>query len=219
MTPIRLLLVDDQRLFREGLRTLLSTFPEVEVIAEASDGVEAVALAAEMRPQVVLMDLRMPNLGGVEATRRILTADPGLRILVLTTFDDDDDVFEGLRAGAAGYLLKDTSPEKLIEAITAVARGESYLQPSITSKVLAELSRLAPGTSPAQAATALPEPLSEREMQVLAELVAGRSNREIARRLHLAEGTVKNHMTQILAKLQVSDRTGAALRARELGLA
>lgn len=218
MTPIRLLLVDDQRLFREGLRTLLSTFPEVEVIAEASDGVEAVALAAEMRPQVVLMDLRMPNLGGVEATRRILTADPGLRILVLTTFDDDDDVFEGLRAGAAGYLLKDTSPEKLIEAITAVARGESYLQPSITSKVLAELSRLAPGASPAQAATALPEPLSERELQVLAELVAGRSNREIARRLHLAEGTVKNHMTQILAKLQVSDRTGAALRARELGL-
>jgi DNA-binding NarL/FixJ family response regulator len=213
--PVRVLLVDDQALFREGLRTLLSTDPGVEVVGEAGDGFEAVRLGMALRPAVTLMDLRMPVLGGVEATRRLQRADPGLRVVVLTTFDDDDEVFEALRAGASGYLLKDAPLERILEAIHGVARGGSFLQPSIAAKVVAEFTRL---SRPTGGQAGLLEPLSDREREVLRHLAHGRSNKEIAVALDLAEGTVKNHMSNILGKLGVLDRTQAALRARDLGM-
>ena len=216
MAPIRILLVDDQSLFREGLLTLLSLQPGFEVVGQASNGEEALRLAAELRPQVVLMDVRMPVLDGVAATRRLRSSQPDCRVIVLTTFDDDDYVFEGLRAGAAGYLLKDAPSEKLFEAIRAAARGESFLQPSVTAKVIAEFSRLA-NQSPARPQP-LPEPLSERELEILGWIASGSSNREISVQLVIAEGTVKNHVTNILSKLGVSDRTQAALKAKEIGL-
>lgn len=218
MSRVTVLLVDDQSLFREGLRTLLSVETGVEVVGEAGNGEAAVQLAARLRPQVVLMDLRMPVLGGVEATRRLRAGVPASRVLVLTTFDDDEDVFDAIRAGAAGYLLKDAPREKLVEAIRAAARGESFLQPSIAAKVVAEFNRMTPPTRLA-GRPPLVEPLSERELEVLRHLSQGKSNKEIAAALGIAEGTAKNHMTNILGKLGVSDRTQAALRARELGLA
>ncbi len=213
---IRVLLVDDQALFREGLHTLLSLHADIDVVGEAGNGQEALAAAAALRPDVVLMDLRMPVLDGVAATRRLRESGHPARVIVLTTFDDDDTVFDGLRAGAVGYLLKDVSSDKLVEAIRAAARGESFLQPSIAAKVLAEFNRLE--ARPAAAAAGLVEPLSEREMEILARVAAGDSNKEIAAALYITEGTVKNHVTNILGKLGVRDRTQAALRARELGL-
>lgn len=216
MSPIRILLVDDQALFREGLRTLLSLQPDLEVVGEAGNGEEALRLAARLRPDVILMDLQMPVLDGVESTRRLRAAHPECRVIVLTTFDDDEYVFEGLRAGAIGYLLKDTPSARLLEAIRAAARGESFLQPSIAAKVVAEFSRLADQAPPRP--QPLADPLSEREVEVLRLLASGASNREIAAALVITEGTVKNHVTNILSKLGVSDRTQAALKARELGL-
>lgn len=213
--PIRVLLVDDQVLFREGVATLLSVHDDLEVVGEAGDGAEGLELAGRLHPQVVLMDLRMPVLGGVEATRRILARHPEVRVLVLTTFDDDDDVFEALRVGAAGYLLKDSPSARLVEAIRAAARGESFLQPSIATKVLAEFSRLEPRS---RRTPELPEPLSDRELSILRLLARGATNKEIAGSLHLAEGTVKNYVTAILGKLGVTDRTQAALAATKLGL-
>ncbi len=213
---IRVLLVDDQALFREGLRILVSLHEDIEVVGEAGNGQEALVVAAALRPDVILMDLRMPLLDGVAATRRLRDALPASRVIVVTTFDDDELVFEGLRAGAVGYLLKDVSSEKLVEAIRAAARGESFLQPSIAAKVLAEFSRLGPGAPPEP--PVLAEPLSERETEILRRVAAGESNKEIAAGLYITEGTVKNHVTNILGKLGVRDRTQAALRARELGL-
>jgi DNA-binding NarL/FixJ family response regulator len=210
---IRVLVVDDQALFREGLRTLLSLQPDIEVVAEAGDGEQALRLAGTSRPDVVLMDMKMPTLDGVAATRRLRTQLPECRVVALTTFDDDEYVFEALRAGAVGYLLKDASAERLVEAIRAASRGESLLGPSVASKVVAEFARLAsrpPSTPPAG--------LSEREIDVLRLLARGASNKQIAASLFLAEGTVKNHVTNILSKLGVDDRTQAALRARELGV-
>lgn len=214
---IRVLLVDDQALFREGLRTLISLYDDIDVVGEAGNGEEALAAAGRLRPDVVLMDLRMPLLDGVAATRRLKETEPDRRVIILTTFDDDEYVFDGLRAGAVGYLLKDVSSEKLVEAIRAAARGESFLQPSIAAKVLAEFSRLEerPGARPP---AGLVEPLSERELEILRLVAAGDSNKEIAADLYITEGTVKNHVTNILGKLGVRDRTQAALRARELGL-
>ena len=212
---IRLLLVDDQALFREGLRTLLSLHEDLQVVGEAGNGLEALAAADELRPDVVLMDLRMPVLDGVAATRRLLAAHPASRVIVVTTFDDDELVFDGLRAGAVGYLLKDVSSDKLVEAIRAAARGESFLQPSIAAKVLAEFNRLERSAAPPPP---LAEPLSERELEILRLLAAGDSNKEIAAALFIAEGTVKNHVTNILGKLDARDRTQAALRGRALGL-
>lgn len=214
---IRVLLVDDQRLFREGLRTLLSVEDHVEVVAEAADGAEALDEVFEHDPDVVLMDLRMPVMDGVEAIRRLTETGARARVVALTTFDDDESVLDALRAGAVGYLLKDVPPAQLLEAIRAAAAGQSFLQPSVAARVVAELQRLPSRTS--RGNRALAEPLSERELEVLAELARGLTNREIAERLHLAEGTVKNHVTQILAKLEVADRTRAALKARQLGLA
>lgn len=216
MKPIRLLLVDDQAMFREGLRTLLSVHADVEVVGEAGDGDVAVRQVASLKPDVVLMDLRMPILNGVEATRRIRTQHAGCQIIVLTTFDDDEDVFDALRAGAVGYLLKDAPQEKLLEAIRLASRGESFLQPSIATKLVAEFSRLS-CTRPVD--RKLVHSLSDRELEVLQHLARGQSNKEIAMALYITEGTVKNHMTSILGKLGVPDRTQAALKARELGIA
>lgn len=216
--PIRLLIVDDQALFRESLALLLSVQRDLRVVGEAGDGASAVRQVAALRPDVVLMDLRMPVLGGIAATRQIRAAHPDTRVIVLTTFDDDEEVFEALRAGAVGYLLKDASGERLVEAIRATARGESFLQPSVAARVVAEFARLTEARPPRPPPQPLPEPLSDRELEVLRLLATGASNREIARDLFIAEGTVKNHLTSILAKLHARDRTQAALRARELGL-
>ena len=216
MNRIKILLVDDQPLFREGLRTLLSVHPDFEVVGEAGNGAEAIRLVRSLLPLVVLMDLQMPVLDGVAATRRLHEEQPDCRVIVLTTFDDDEMVFDGLRAGAVGYLLKDAPSEKLAEAIRVAARGETFLQPSVAAKVVAEFARLSRKT----VATANPiiEPLSEREIEILRLIAQGASNREIAGTLFLAEGTVKNHVTNILGKLDVRDRTQAALRAKESGL-
>jgi DNA-binding NarL/FixJ family response regulator len=218
MSRISVLIVDDQALFRQGLRKILSVEADIDVIGEAANGAAAVEQVQRFWPQVVLMDLRMPILDGVAATRQIRAAEPRSQVIVLTTFDDDEDVFDALRAGAVGYLLKDAPREKLIEAIRLAARGESFLQPSIAARVVAEFSRLPPAPRPA-GQSSLAEPLSERELDVLRHLAHGRSNKEIAAALSIAEGTAKNHMTSILNKLGVADRTQAALRARELGLA
>jgi DNA-binding NarL/FixJ family response regulator len=221
MAPIRLLLVDDQGLFREGLRTLLSVQPGLDVVGEAGNGEEALALAAALRPDVVLMDVRMPVLDGVAATRRLRGSQPECRVIMLTTFDDDEYVFEGLRAGAVGYLLKDAPSAKLVEAIRAAAHGESFLQPSVAAKVVAEFTRLA-GQGPTEPAPprapVLAEPLTDRELEILRLVAAGASNKEIAAHLFLAEGTVKNHLTNILGKLAAPGRMQAVNRARELGL-
>jgi DNA-binding NarL/FixJ family response regulator len=215
-SPISILIVDDQALFREGLRTLLSVQPEFEVVGEAGNGEEALRLAANLQPAVVLMDLRMPVLDGVSATRRMRSLLPNCRVIVLTTFDDDEFVFDGLRAGAVGYLLKDVSSDKLYEAIRAAARGEYFLLPSITTKVMEEFARLS---------ELVPEPvepvvdtLSAREMEILNLVATGASNKEIASNLVIAEGTVKNHLTNILSKLGVKDRVQAVLKAKELGI-
>ena len=214
---IRVLLVDDQALFREGLTTLLSLQRDIVIVGDAGNCQQALDAAADARPDVILMDLRMPILDGVAATRRLKELAHPARVIVLTTFDDDETIFDGLRAGAVGYLLKDVSSEKLIEAIRAAARGESFLQPSIAAKVLAELHRLE-DRAPVKPLADLVEPLSDRELEMLQQVAAGDSNKEIAARLFITEGTVKNHVTNILGKLGVRDRTQAALRAREMGL-
>jgi DNA-binding NarL/FixJ family response regulator len=212
---VRVLLVDDQALFREALGVLLGASDGLVVVGEAGDGEEALRRVAALRPDVVLMDLRMPVLDGVSATRRIRAEFPETRVIALTTFDDDEDVFAALRAGAVGYLLKDVSSERLVEAVRAAVRDESVLQPSVAAKVLARLVAAYPDSS---AREALVAPLSSRELEVLRLVADGRSNREIAGELFLAEGTVKNHVTNVLGKLGVRDRTQAALRARALGL-
>ena len=216
VAPVRVLLVDDQTLFREALSTLLEVRPEIEVVGEAGDGDAALRRTADLRPDVVLMDLHMPVLDGIAATRRLRVEHPDVRVLALTTFDDDEDVFAALRAGALGYLLKDVSGDRLVEALLAAARGESVLQPSVATRVLARFAQLSDDAPPR--AQPLVVPLSERELGVLRLLAEGGSNREIAVAFFLAEGTVKNHVTNVLAKLGARDRTQAALRARALDL-
>jgi DNA-binding NarL/FixJ family response regulator len=215
---IRILLADDQPLFREGLRVLLSVQADFEIVGEAGNGHEALALAGSLAPDVVLMDVQMPELDGVAATRRLAETRPACRVIMLTTFDDDEYVFEGLRAGAVGYLLKDTPSARLAEAIRAAARGESFLQPSIAAKVVAEFTRLSQRPAPSRPPDeANPDRLSEREVEVLRLVAQGASNKEIAAQLFLAEGTVKNHLTNILGKLGATGRLQAVNRARELG--
>jgi DNA-binding NarL/FixJ family response regulator len=223
---IRVVLADDQTLVRQGIQMLLELEDDLEVVGVAANGEEALAVAERTRPDVVLMDVRMPLMDGVAATGELLRRMPGLGVIILTTFDDDEYVFEGLKAGARGYMLKDTSSDEIVAAVRAVAGGAALIQPSIARKVVAEFSRLAAGghgQAPPAApqppkADGLAEPLTEREREVLRGLAAGLSNREIAERLVITEGTVKNHVSNLLAKLGVRDRTQAVLRAQELRL-
>ncbi|MEU4470702.1 response regulator transcription factor [Micromonospora sp. NPDC023888] len=210
---IRVLLADDQRLFREALALLLSVQDDVQVVGEAADGAQAVELAGRASPDVVLMDLRMPVMDGPTAIRHIRANHPQVQVIALTTFDNDADVFSAIRAGAIGYLLKDASSERLMEAVRAAVRGESVLEPGVAAKLVLRVAQL-----PAPVPDPLVAPLSGRELDVVRLLAGGRSNREIASALFLAEGTVKNHVTSALSKLGARDRTQAALRARELGL-
>ncbi len=214
---VSILLVDDQRLMREGLRTLLEMEPGMRVVGEAANGQEALELYAKLAPDVVLMDVRMPVMDGVEATRQLLARWPQARIVILTTFDDDEYVFDALRAGALGYLLKDVSIQELADAIRVVMAGGVLIEPSVARKVVAELARLGP--VPHKDPSSLVEPLSEREQDILRLVARGLTNREIAQQLFLAEGTVKNYVTNILGKIGARDRTQAAVRARDLGLA
>lgn len=214
--PIRVLLVDDQRLMREGLRTLLELEPDIVVDGEAVDGEAALSAYAELLPDVVLMDVRMPTMDGVEATRRIRDHWPEAHILILTTFDDDAYIFEGIRAGAMGYLLKDVSGQELATAVRTVAAGGVLIGPSVARKVLDQFNRLAQPVRPGN--ENLLDPLSTRELEVLQLMARGLSNPEIAVQLHLAEGTIKNYVSSILQKTGTRDRTQAVLRAQTLGL-
>ena len=209
---IRLLIADDHPVVRKGLKVLLATEPDMQVVGEAEDGVEAVQKAATLKPDVVLMDLMMPRLDGIEATRRITQAEPAARVLVLTSFAADDKVFPAVKAGALGYLLKDSSPEELVEAIRRVHRGEPSLEPGIARKVLQELSQ-GGGGKPTT------DPLTERELEVLRLIAQGLANKEIAAKLFVAEWTVRTHVSNILGKLQLASRTQAALYAIRSGIA
>ena len=221
---IKVLLVDDQTLIRQGIRLLLEIEPDIQVVGQAADGRLALEQVEALHPDVVLMDVRMPEMDGVAATRLLSTSHPEVKVIILTTFEDDETVFEGLKAGARGYLLKDISSEEMAQAVRKVAAGEALIQSRLTRKVLAEFSRMASATdrqaSPKTAAVveALPVPLTERELQVLQALAHGLSNREIADQLVITEGTVKNHVSSLIDKLGVRDRTQAVLKAQELGL-
>jgi len=210
MKPIRILLAEDQTLMRQGLRTLLELERDFQIAGEAADGEAAVQLALKLRPDVVLMDVQMPRLNGVEATAALCARWPQARVIILTTFDRDDYVFQGVRAGALGYLLKDTPAEQLVEIIRRVHAGDVFIQPEIASRALRATLHPANG--------GLIEPLSEREREVILMLAQGIPNKEIASKLHIAEGTVKNHVSNILGKLQAQNRTEAANIARQKGL-
>jgi len=214
--PIRLMIVDDQKLMRQGLRTLLELEGGFEIVAEAGDGQAALDAYAEFQPDIVLMDIRMPGMDGVEATRRLHEKWPNAHLIVLTTFNDDAYVFEALRVGALGYLLKDLSGQELANAVRTVANGGALIDPSVARKVISEFARLTPPVRPIN--DGLPEPLTERELDVLRLLAEGLSNRQIGYKLSLTEGTVKNYVTNVLQKIGARDRTQAALRGRELGL-
>ena len=214
---IRVLLTDDQALFREGLETLLSVHKDIQVVGQAVNGQDAVEQALKLRPDVILMDMQMPILNGVGATRRLKQSLPDCRVIVLTTFDDKETIFDALRAGAVGYLLKDVGSAQLADSIRRTARGESILDPSVAAKVVAEFSRVS-SLMGATRSEVLPEPLSEREIELLRLVASGASNKEIGESLFITEGTVKNHITHILGKLSVRDRTQAALKAKEIGL-
>ena len=212
--PIRLLLVDDHAVVRKGMRALLDREPGLEVVGEAENGEQAVRAAERLRPDVILMDLEMPGIGGIEATRHISATQPESRIVVLTSHAAEEDVFPALKAGALGYLLKHSAPEDVLQAIRQAYRGETVLHPAIARMVLQELNRPA---QPKQAPTA--DPLSERELEVLRLLARGLSNQEIADTLVVGEATVRSHVSSILRKLQLASRTQAALYALREGLA
>ena len=210
---IRVLVADDQSMVRAGFRMLLSREEDIEVVAEAANGLEAVEKAARLRPTVVLMDIRMPELDGLEATRRILATDNGARILILTTFDLDEYVYEALRAGASGFVLKDDPAEQLLGAIRIVAGGEALLSPAITKRVISQFSRI-----PQRAPQKELEDLTERELEVLRLIARGLSNSEIGQELYISDTTVKTHITHIFQKLDLRDRVQAVVLAYESGL-
>ncbi|MFD9770455.1 response regulator [[Kitasatospora] papulosa] len=214
---IRVLIADDQMMVRQGFTVLLNAEPGIEVVGQAVDGLDALARAAELAPDVVLMDIRMPRLGGIDATRR-LTEVPGagVRVLVLTTFDLDEYVYEALRAGASGFLLKDASAAELAQAVRVVAAGDALLAPNITKRLIAEFSRVSSG--PRAPSRERVDALTERETEVLSLIAQGLSNGEIAVRLVVAEQTVKTHVSRMLVKLGLRDRTQAAVYAYESGL-
>jgi DNA-binding NarL/FixJ family response regulator len=224
--PIRVVVTDDQALIRRGLTLMLSAEPDIEVVAQACDGVEAVEMVRRLRPDVVLMDLHMPRKGGVAATREILQQVPGTRVLVLTTFDTDESVFEAVRAGADAYLLKDASEDEVLETVRAVQRGESRLTPQIARKVIDQFRRLAsvpevppeaggsghpPASHAANNAISAAETLTDKEEKILALIAEGKSNKEIGAALFLAEGTVKNYVSRIMEKLHANSRTQLAV--------
>ncbi|BBC94644.1 response regulator [Streptomyces griseofuscus] len=214
--PIRVLIADDQEMVRQGFTVLLNAQPGIEVVGQAVDGREAITRSAELSPDVVLMDIRMPELGGIQATEHIAVAQPAVKVLVLTTFDLDEYVYDALRAGASGFLLKDASADKLAEAVRVVAGGDALLAPGVTRRLIAEFSRLHGGRrSPRHRRVG---DLTERETEVLALIAQGLSNAEIAGRLVVAEQTVKTHVGRILVKLGLRDRTQAAIFAYESGL-
>jgi DNA-binding NarL/FixJ family response regulator len=210
---IRVLVADDQSMVRAGFRLLLSGEDDIEVVAEASNGLEAVDKAARSHPTVVLMDIRMPQLDGLEATRRILAADSTARILILTTFDLDEYVYEALRSGASGFVLKDDPPEQLLAAIRLVADGEALLSPAITKRVIKQFTRIPRPEPPRQL-----DELTDRELEVFRLIARGLSNAEIARELYISDTTVKTHITHILMKLNLRDRVQAVVLAYESGL-
>ncbi|MEV6571938.1 response regulator transcription factor [Streptomyces sp. NPDC051577] len=214
--PIKVMIADDQMMVRQGFTVLLNAQPDIEVVGQAVDGAEAVAKVSELGPDVVLMDIRMPGMGGIEATS-LITGDPAatVKVLVLTTFDLDEYVYEALRAGASGFLLKDASADQLAEAVRVVAAGEALLSPNITKRLITEFSRMGAPRAPSRARIA---ELTERETEVLSLIAQGLSNAEIAGHLVLAEQTVKTHVSRILVKLGLRDRTQAAVFAYETGL-
>jgi DNA-binding NarL/FixJ family response regulator len=211
--PLRVLLADDHPVFRKGLRALLTSLPEATVVGEAADGEQAVRLAAQHEPDIVVMDINMPGVNGVEATRRIIAAHPGTAVLVLTMFDDDDSVFAAMRAGARGYLVKGSDTDDVVRAITAVGNGEAIFGPSIARRILTFLTR----PLSAYDEHLFPE-LSAREREVLDLIAAGATNTDIAKRLFLSPKTIRNHVSSIFTKLRVADRAQAIVRARAAGL-
>ena len=212
---IRVLIVDDQEMVREGFSVLLGAMPDIEVVGEARDGREAVDRVAALRPDVVLMDIRMPGTNGLEATREIVSADTGAKVLILTTFDLDEYVYQALRCGASGFLLKDASVGQLAEGVRVVAAGEALLAPTVTRRLIAQFSRLGTPSPPARERVG---DLTERETQVLTLVAHGMSNVEIAGQLVVAESTVKTHVSRVLVKLGLRDRTQAAVFAYEARL-
>ena len=226
---IRVLVVDDQSLIREGLAIILDTQPDIQVVGQAENGREAVKLADQLAPDVILMDIRMPLMDGIKATRQIQESNAQIKVLILTTYNEDDLVFDGFRAGAIGYLLKDITRRGLAEAVRGAARGEAQIDPAIASQVLAEFQRMASALqrltprstrSSTQEAEELPplETLTPREETILQLLTEGLTNAGIAARLHLSEGTVKNYVSEILSKLHANDRTHAVVLALRHGL-
>jgi DNA-binding NarL/FixJ family response regulator len=213
MDKLRLLLADDHPLFRKGLRGLLATVPEVEVVGEAASGPEAVALAADLRPDLVLMDLQMPGGSGLDAIRAILAANPTARLLVITLFDDDDSVFAALRAGARGYVLKDADEDEIVRALRAVAHGEAIFSPAIAARVMRYFA-----SPPAAVPRDVFPTLTEREREILNRIAEGHNNAAIAQQLSLSQKTVSNYVSSIFGKLQVADRAQAIVRAREAGM-
>jgi len=212
-TPIRVLVADDHRLFRDGLRVLLNSAPDLELVGEAGDGEEVVAKAASVQPDVILMDLQLPRINGVEATRRILRTQPNVNVLVLTMFEDTDTVLAAMRAGARGYVLKDTDEEALLRSVRAVASGEALFGPGVAERLMRYLAE----ATPPSGRSAFPE-LTEREREVLSLLAQGLSNQELADRMGISLKTARNHVSNILGRLQVADRTEAVARARAAGL-
>jgi DNA-binding NarL/FixJ family response regulator len=212
---VRVVVADDQAMVRAGFRSLLNEEPGIDVVGEASDGEQAVAAVRRFRPDVALMDIRMPNVDGLDATRRIVAAGVATRILILTTFDLDEYVYEGLRAGASGFLLKDASPEQLIAAIHVVAEGEAVLAPTVTRRVVEAFASI---PAPDDALRGALETLTAREREVMRLLAAGRSNAEIARELVVSEATAKTHVRHVLGKLDLRDRVQAVVFAYESGL-
>jgi len=214
MEPIRVLVVDDHPMFRNGLRTLLSSLPNIEWLGEANDGAEAVASSLQLQPDVVLMDIQMPGLNGIEATRQILQHSPHTGILVITMYENDDLVFSAMQTGARGYLLKGADQVEIIRAIQAVASGEAIFSPAIAKRLMAYFSAAKVTTSP----SGVFSELTDREREILNLVAAGCSNTEIADQLVLSGKTVRNHVSNIFSKLQVNDRAHAIIRARESGL-
>jgi NarL family two-component system response regulator LiaR len=211
-SPVRVLLTDDHAIVRKGVRALLATEPDIQIVGEASNGAEAVTQAEALCPDVILMDLMMPKLDGIEATRQITEKIPGARVIVLTSFAADEKVFPAIKAGALGYLLKDSGPEELVKAIHQVYRGEPSLEPSIARKVLFELAQ------PPKQQPLTTDPLTERELDVLRLVAQGCSNKEIAMKLSVSELTVRTHVSNILGKLHLASRTQAALYALQKGI-